>query len=182
MPTINYHSDELIEIISSNDLIIQEHHIDDSNNNILYKYIENNDIKPFRHFITNNKSFINKRIDYKYLINEACRLGRTEFVIFLIFMGCIMKKDKSGLYPQHYAVLSGKSILLDIMGMFSINLDIQDSNGNTPLHHAVKIKNIEMIKTLLKYGIKKNIHNINGLLPIDYDQTDDYIKNLLNCN
>ena len=47
---------------------------------------------------------------------------------------------------------------------YSIN--IQDQDGNTPLHLASKIKNIEIIKLLLDHGAIVNIQNISGDTPL----------------
>ena len=183
MATINNLEDELIEL-STCDIIINNNNIkhtqDNSKKSSLYHYIENDMIREFRHYITKNKSILNKIIDHKYLISEACRLGKPEFVTFLIFMGCVMKKDKKGNYPQHYSVLSGKSILLDIMAMFGVNFNVVDSEGNTPLHHAVRLRNMEMIRTLINYGVRTNIRNKNGLLPIDLQKNDQQIIHLIN--
>lgn len=149
-------SDELIEIIQY-DTIIEYYEYDQNNDSKyiicnLFKYIEKNQITEFRHYVNRYKEVLNQIIDGKYLIGEACRLGRIEFVTFMILLGCSMQKDNNGLYPQHYAVQSGKSILIDIMAMFGVRFNISDSIGTTLLQYAIGLGNREIINTLNKYG------------------------------
>jgi hypothetical protein len=138
--------------------------------------LKDNQIKSFRNLIYENRNQIDQMIDGSYLINQACRYGRPEFVSFLIFMGCrVDNYDLAGLLPQHHAVLSGSPIIIDILAMFGADMNAGDNHGNTPLHHAVIIGDVEMIRTLFSYNVIPNQINNDILMPID--MTDD--KNII---
>ncbi|XP_055304995.1 ankyrin repeat, PH and SEC7 domain containing protein secG-like isoform X2 [Sitodiplosis mosellana] len=46
------------------------------------------------------------------------------------------------------------------------NLNINDENGNSPIHHAVKDGNETAVWMLVKSGVDLNPQNINGSTPL----------------
>lgn len=141
--------------------------------------MKQNKIDEFRKLTMDAKNIINEPYENKYLIHEACRMGKPEYVSFIMFLGgepSII--DHSGFMGQHYAVLSYRSILIDILFLFNVDLNAQDIAGNTPLHHAVMRKNADMIKTLFSYKVDLTIKNYDNLLPIDYCENDDELIKL----
>jgi len=63
-------------------------------------------------------------------------------------------------------------------------LNIQDNDGNTPLHFAVLSKNYAIIKSLLEYGVDPLVHNKNDLVSFDFavskvDNTIVYDKKVM---
>ncbi len=48
-----------------------------------------------------------------------------------------------------------------------LNINEQDSEGNTYLHHYIKSRNPEMVKILCMAGANVNIKNVYGKSPID---------------
>ena len=41
-------------------------------------------------------------------------------------------------------------------------VDIQDNNGWSPLMHAVKVKDLEIVQILVAYGAKVQLRNFDG--------------------
>ncbi|CAF1020079.1 unnamed protein product [Adineta ricciae] len=62
------------------------------------------------------------------------------------------------------------SILLYLLNStkVKINIDIQDSQGRTPLHFAVMYNCFESAKCLMKYGAKLDVPDIRGAIPLHY--------------
>lgn len=61
------------------------------------------------------------------------------------------------------------------------NTNIQDKNGNTPLHIAVVRRDIEAIDALLKHGAKSDIKNKKNKKPLKmvdmtYAEAQDFLK------
>lgn len=59
------------------------------------------------------------------------------------------------------------------------DIDMQDSNGNTPLHKMIVAKRIITVKTLLKLGANPNIRNFYGQTPLHITNKRDMIELLL---
>lgn len=57
-------------------------------------------------------------------------------------------------------------------------LNAQDNEGNTPLHVASQIQNIEACKLLINNGAKPDIRNNTGIYALDYIKDND-VKNEL---
>jgi len=49
-----------------------------------------------------------------------------------------------------------------------ININHQDSSGNTALYYAIDMNDVELIKLLISNGADMNIKNNKGLSPLDY--------------
>lgn len=65
--------------------------------------------------------------------------------------------DKDSLNALHLATISGMDSSVVYLLSLGIDPNLQDVNGNTALHYAVKYNHIRIIKKLLQYGAKKNI-------------------------
>ncbi len=157
---------------------------------ILFQKIKENDITEFRKLIIDNTSIINVKFNRTFMFHEVLRLGKLDFASFLLFMDAKYDTlDDFGLMAPHYAIISGKAVLVDLLAMFAIDFNCQDQNGSTPLHHAIiilcspfnkanKEPYVEIIKSLLSYKVNANIKNNSNRSPIDYC-TDNEIKQML---
>ena len=65
--------------------------------------------------------------------------------------------DKDNLNALHLATISGMDSSVIYLLSLGIDPNLQDVNGNTALHYAVKYNRTRIIKKLLQYGAKKNI-------------------------
>lgn len=66
-------------------------------------------------------------------------------------------------------------ILLDA----GVQLDAQDSEGRTPLHHASEIQNLKMVSLFIKRGADVNIKDNEGVTPLFLTDNIELIKLLL---
>lgn len=60
------------------------------------------------------------------------------------------------------------SLLLDLLDVESINYNIQDETGQTPLHYAVRRGNLNNVNQLIIKGANTEIKDNNGCTVIDY--------------
>ena len=67
--------------------------------------------------------------------------------------------DNDNLNALHLATISGMTEAVEILLSLGMDPNIQDINGNTTLHYAVKYNHIRIIKKLLQNCAKKNIIN-----------------------
>ena len=65
--------------------------------------------------------------------------------------------DKDSLNALHLATISGMDSSVVYLLSLGIDPNLQDVNGNTALHYAVKYNHVRIIKKLLQYGAKRNI-------------------------
>ncbi|KAI8098860.1 uncharacterized protein BX664DRAFT_254931, partial [Halteromyces radiatus] len=68
-------------------------------------------------------------------------------------------KDQTAL---HKAVQKGDEILVDFLLQWSSNVNQQDEDGNTSLHHAAISSNVRLVLCLLKRHAKADMKNIDG--------------------
>lgn len=66
-----------------------------------------------------------------------------------------------------YNSAAGNSHVVEPILRNGANVNVQDEEGNTPLHYAFKHNQIEMIALLQRYQADPNICNIHGLRPVD---------------
>lgn len=71
------------------------------------------------------------------------------------------------IFPLHFAIKDNDEFLLLRCIQNKHNINIQDYNGNTPLHLAYKFNIPEFISILLKNGADNNILNNDNKKPSD---------------
>ena len=77
----------------------------------------------------------------------------------------IASKNNDGLNALHFAAISGMDNSVIYLLNMGLDPNIQDINGNTALHYAVKYNQIRIIKKLIQNGADKNILNKNKVSP-----------------
>jgi ankyrin repeat protein len=84
-----------------------------------------------------------------------------------------------GIPLLHVASETGDIECLEIiLKHYNVNLNITDLNGNSALHVAAKLNNVEIIKVLLNFGVNPNLTNNSGKRAADL-ATIPSCKNLL---
>lgn len=139
----------------------------------LFTYIKN---REWDKIITILKDDVNNTIDINikdsnnnYLLQYAVLYNNIELTKILLSKKCkidIIDIDNRCIlyYPVKYDYVD---ILLLILQHNNNNIgisiiDIQDKDGNTPLHYSIFFTNIQIITKLLKYGSDVNIKNNRG--------------------
>ena len=77
----------------------------------------------------------------------------------------IASTNNDDLNAMHFAAISGMDNSIIYLLNMGLNPNLQDINGNTPLHYAVKYGQNRIIKKLLHNGADKNILNKNKVSP-----------------
>ena len=77
----------------------------------------------------------------------------------------IASTNNDNLNSMHFAAISGMDNSIIYLLNMGLNPNLQDINGNTPLHYAVKYGQNRIIKKLLHNGADKNILNKNKVSP-----------------
>jgi len=117
-------------------------------NNAKFDYTDSNTYK----IITQ----IYKPSIYEFLINKYFDLSRS---------------DNNGRTLLHWAVIENNELLLNyLLNIKSININLRDKFGNTPLYYAVKFRRENIIERLINAGADPNIRGQNNLSPYDLSQ------------
>lgn len=75
--------------------------------------------------------------------------------------------------PLHFATIIGDTDNAKTLLKYGAIVNIQDANGNTPMHFAVKKRNMSMIKLLDEFDADARIKNGNDMSAIDLAVTED---------
>jgi len=114
-------------------------------------------------------------------IHMAANFCGSEMIDLLVKHGADVnaKVDGNGLSAGNIALRFGRKKIQVFQALLKHGFDInqQDEKGNTILHNAVKLKDEEVVKFLLKAGADRNIKNNQGKIPIELTDTE-YFKNL----
>lgn len=96
-------------------------------------------------------------------------------------------KDPNGYTPVHAAASYGHKELLRYLVQHGGDINVQDAEGDTPLHH---VEELDMARLLVaEYGADYKIRNKDGLTPAQYLEQEDespevvqYLRSLAHDN
>ncbi len=101
-------------------------------------------------------------------------------IIFIIalFLSTISSADSvNGWQPLHEAVYSGDmKRMKKILSQKECDPDVQSKAGISPLHVAVKVRNLNMVNYLLDHGADVDIQDNNGYTPLHYAVSQHRLK------
>ena len=111
----------------------------------------------------------------------ACYRGNQEVATFLINNQADLNYVSKNGTALMACVMKNQFQLVDELFNKSVNLDLTDTNGITPLMLAVQFKNVEMVKKLIKAGASKEIKCIQNKTAFEYAvfSNNEEIINLL---
>jgi hypothetical protein len=145
-----------------------------------FRFLRSNKMPEFRKLTTAHTFIVNLKYNKTFLIHEACKLGKSDFVGFLLFLGAKCNvQDDHGLMASHYASRSKVTVSIDIIALFGNSLDVRDIDGNTPLHCAIARHDRDMVKTLMGYRANPNIKNKKNELPVDKCESNDLLESII---
>ena len=107
----------------------------------------------------------------------ALQYGNEGYVDLLIDNGALFYFESEVRSSLHYAVLGRNISLIDWVLEEEIDVDLQDSNGNTPLHLAVFYDRgeLKIVDYLVRQKrAKLNVKNNEGKTPLDLAKTANY--------
>ena len=105
-------------------------------------------VRTVRHFMKSN--FEDSADDEgKTALHWACTFSNPTVVKLLITTNNIEHRDNNGLTPLATAVLANNALAFDILYRSSANLYTRDSAGDTLLHMACRLDNVNILKHLV---------------------------------
>jgi len=115
------------------------------------------------------------------LLRLACAGGQTELAKLLLDNNADPNiKCKDGLTAlSRSVILNTNATILMLLSNKNINVNLADNTGNTALHNACLVKNMEALCLLLHYGVDSTIKNNDGLTAFELCAKDK-IKMLKN--
>jgi ankyrin repeat protein len=137
----------------------------------MFKLLRNHQDKKFIQYLKNNPHLdLNYRDNQEnHLITYAIRFNKKEVVRILLERGARYDVvDRAGRSILYDAIESDFIDVLKIVLEHSQNAvgvmitDIRDSNGNIPVHYAIKFKNLPAIQLLIASGSKLYIADEDG--------------------
>lgn len=122
-------------------------------------------------------------------LHVACQYGQTECVAHMTRDVSLSKlapvlhtHNWRGLACLHLAVLYGQHEVMKLLRKKGAELNIQDgTSGKTPLHLAVELHDIALVRMLLSWGVNVDAAMFNGCTPLHLavGRQDADIANLL---
>ena len=76
-------------------------------------------------------------------------------------------KNTSNISALHLAASAGNVKHIVYLKSLGLNINTQDSEGNTPLHEAAQLCRYDAANLLIMYGANKYITNNKGEIPLD---------------
>lgn len=160
-------------IFFEKDALSHKNQESESNNPIihLFNHMRNHEWDKFRVLLHSNDTIdVNTRdLHFNYLLTYAVHFNKFDIVSELLDRGCrydiVDRYDRSILYD---AIEHGfNNIIVKLLKTSEQTIgimitDIRDLNGNIPLHYAIKIKNIDIVKLLIKYKSNPYTTDIDG--------------------
>lgn len=101
-------------------------------------------------------------------LHLSIRYCDVEIVYKLILHGADVNLDAAiGNTPLYIAIQFRKlDTVLLLLAKYNANADVQDTNGDTPLHYSIKFGILRVIENLLSYKASVNLHNNKGNTPL----------------
>ena len=85
----------------------------------------------------------------------------------------MLSNDFDRATPLHFSVLADNQENVKMLLKKKANPNARDSMGNTPMHFAVTINSLPIVKLLDDFGADATIKNMEEECPIDLAQKED---------
>lgn len=118
-------------------------------------------------------------------LHHACFTNQLETIQFLLCHGAdATAEGVDGFLALHVAARSGcaQSVAMQLAAHPSL-VNVQENNGNTPLHHAMLVGSADVAMVLITYGCDTTLRNLSGLTPLQVCKTTPVaVQQLINQN
>ena len=103
-------------------------------------------------------------------VNLTNRKNETALHLAVKYLPKIVEKEKKKAEcdDKYNGYSTGAMSIFEILCDNSVDINVQDQNGLTPLHLAVKLKKVKMIKSLLAKGASTELKDKKGKIALDY--------------
>lgn len=147
--------------------------IDNDGNNALHIAVKSRNLYFVKKVLKNIRD-INSQTKYgETALHIACRLSLSDITEYLLNNGANtdIREYYKLFYPIHYVCSNGDEHILKLLIDHGADINIQDGNGNTPLHHSIISGKFAITKLLMtnektKNKINCNLYNVNLNLPL----------------
>ncbi|MCF6202038.1 MAG: ankyrin repeat domain-containing protein, partial [Hydrogenimonas sp.] len=96
-------------------------------------------------------------------------MKRIIFIIALFFSVMLNADSSNGWQPLHEALFSQNAKKVkSLVEKGGCDIDAQSKAGISPLHIAVKVRNLNLVNYLLDHGADVDIQDNNGFTPLLY--------------
>lgn len=86
------------------------------------------------------------------------------------------------LYLLYYVKNNDTNNVLELLNLYTPNVNIRDNEGQTPLHIAVRLQNVEIVRALVNHGANIEAEDADGLIPYAYAWPNPIIMSLVDVN
>lgn len=123
----------------------------------LYLAVQYGDVESIKFLLSHGASINDPIYENSPLINIAAESGKSEIVEYLIKHGADLEKN-----TWIYAAKSGDYELFKEFLRVGLDVNALDSEGNTPLMHAISSGNLDFVKFLVSSGADVNANDSQG--------------------
>lgn len=116
--------------------------------------------------------------EFAETVREAAKAGNDALVVEMLqaYSGQSSDKDRGGTsltWAAYYCDAPLLTILLDR----GLDANAQETNGDTPLHRALGIGRVDIVRPLLEHGARVNVANNAGDTPLMLAAADNHTLN-----
>ncbi|EQC45977.1 ankyrin repeat domain-containing protein [Bacteriovorax sp. DB6_IX] len=137
--------------------------IDKQTEEILLDAIENDDFSAIKSLINQDLNIDDKFSDGETILHKCFALRKYTITQHLVLLGAdIFSTDKLQRTPLHLGTRSGFIEGTQLYTLLANNLNQQDHKGRIPLMHAIKFKQMLLVKILMAKGSDTDLKDNNG--------------------
>ena len=116
------------------------------------------------------KAYPENGLDFRPFLHHACLYFSAKLVRMLLEAGaevCESDSENNERQAIHYAALANNHTAVYYLLKYGAETDVQDEEGNTPLHLAAKYGKLKAVRILLKAGASIHLTNADGQTALD---------------
>lgn len=150
---------------------------DKKGNNALHHAVLSRHLEIVKLIPSHISNYNAQNISGETVLHIACRLSLVDITSFIlsqqqaVHININVQEYHLQSTPLHYACFSGNEKITGMLLENNVDVNIQDIDGNTPLHYCIMYDKINLARMLITHqlSMKKinvNLFNVNLLLPL----------------